>query len=62
MRDNYDFSDSITNPYYHRLKTTIKKQPLILYLDEDIVTWYQSNKQENQAKINTLLREYIKNN
>ncbi len=39
-----------------------QKQTLTLSLDEDIVAWYKSNKQENQSKINTLLREYIKNN
>lgn len=61
MRDNYDFSKSIKNPYYDRLKNSSKKQLLTLFLDEEIVTWYKKNKEYHQTEINNLLKEYIKN-
>lgn len=60
MRDNYDFSKSIKNPYYIRLKTSSKKQPLTIFLDDEIVTWYKENEEYRQREINTLLKEYIK--
>ena len=60
MRDNYDFSKSIKNPYYKRLKKESKKQPLTLFLDDEIVTWFQKNEESHQAEINQLLKEYIK--
>ncbi len=62
MRDNYDFSKGIKNPYYNRLKGRTKKQSLTLYLDHEIVNWYKQNEADHQAEINNLLREYIKNN
>ena len=61
MRDNYDFSKSIKNHYYNRLKNCSKKQLLTLFLDEEIVTWYKKNKEYHQTEINNLLKEYIKN-
>ncbi len=62
MRDNYDFSKGIKNPYYGRLKKTSKKQSLTLFLDDEIVAWYRQNEVSHQAEINNLLRKYIKNN
>jgi hypothetical protein len=37
MRDNYDFSQGIKNPYFNRLKKRAKKQFLTLCLDDEIV-------------------------
>ncbi len=42
------------------LKSSVTKQALTLYLDDEIVTWYQKNEESHQAQINTLLKEYIK--
>ena len=61
MRDNYDFSKSIKNPYYQRLTKQSKKQPLTLFLDDEIVNWYKQNEKSHQVEINKLLKEYIKN-
>lgn len=60
MRDNYDFSQGIKNPYFDRLKTRSKKQSLTLFLDDEIVNWYQKNEVAHQREINNLLKEYIK--
>ncbi len=43
------------------LKDSSHKQLLTLYLDEEIVTWYQKNKESHQVEINNLLKDYIKN-
>lgn len=67
--EDIDFSDcpeitsemAKTATIQRGLKTTAKKQPLTLYLDDDIVTWYKQNEVYHQAEINNLLREYIKN-
>jgi uncharacterized protein (DUF4415 family) len=61
MRDNYDFSKSIKNPYYQRLKKRSPQQCLTIFLDEEIVTWYKENETVHQVEINNLLKEYIKN-
>lgn len=60
MRDNYDFSKGIKNPYYDRLKQRSKKQSLTLFLDDEIVTWYKQNEEHHQNEINNLLKNYIK--
>ncbi len=49
MRDNYDFSKGIKNPYYNRLKGRTKKQSLTLYLDHEIVNWYKQNESYHKA-------------
>ncbi|WP_330203035.1 hypothetical protein [Cyanobacterium sp. Dongsha4] len=61
MRDNYDFSQGVKNPYFDRLKTRSKKQSLTLFLDDEIVNWYKENEFSHQIEINNLLKEYIKN-
>ena len=38
------------------------KQPLTIYLDPEIVSWYKKNEESHQVEINSLLKEYIKNN
>lgn len=43
------------------LKSSATKQALTLYLDGDVVTWYQKNKKSHQVEMNNLLKEYIKN-
>ncbi len=60
MRDNYDFSQGVKNPYFDRLKTGSKKQFLTLFLDDEIVHWYKQNEVDHQTEINNLLKEYIK--
>ncbi|NCO74914.1 MAG: BrnA antitoxin family protein [Cyanobacteria bacterium] len=60
MRDNYDFSQGVKNPYFDRLKTRSKKQSLTIFLDPEIVNWYKQNEVDHQTEINRLLREYIK--
>lgn len=42
------------------LKSSSQKQPLTLFLDDEIITWYKENEAFHQAEINTLLKEYIK--
>jgi uncharacterized protein (DUF4415 family) len=44
------------------LKSDSSKQPLTIYLDAEIVSWYKKNEEYHQVEINDLLREYIKNN
>lgn len=61
MRNNYDFSQGVKNPYFDRLKKRSKKQSLTLFLDDEIVHWYKQNEVDHQAEINNLLKEYIKN-
>ncbi|MBL1209135.1 BrnA antitoxin family protein [Geminocystis sp. GBBB08] len=62
MRDNYDFSQGVKNPYFDQLKKRSKKQSLTLFLDDEIVNWYKQNEIDHQTEINKVLREYIKNN
>lgn len=58
MRDNYDFSESIQNPYFSKLK----KQESV-NIDEDIVSFFKVRAKETgvsyQTLINRHLSEYI---
>lgn len=59
MRDNYDFSNSIKNPYAKRLKKQIT-----IRIDEDTIQYFKSMSEEQgipyQSLINLYLRDCVK--
>ncbi len=61
MRDHYDFSDSIPNPYAGRLKKQIT-----IRLDEDTVEYFKKMAEEKgipyQSLINLCLRDCVQSN
>lgn len=61
MRDHYDFSDSVPNPYAQRLKKQIT-----IRLDEDTVEYFKKMAEEKgipyQSLINLYLRDCAQSN
>lgn len=55
MRDEYDFSNSVSNPY---LKKT--KKQITIRLDEDIVTYFKSLSEKNGVPYQNLINLYLK--
>ena len=61
MRDNYDFSDSVKNPYAKKLKKQIT-----IRLDEDTVEYFKGLAEDKgipyQSLINLYLRDCAQSN
>jgi uncharacterized protein (DUF4415 family) len=60
MRDNYDFSKAIKNPYSKQLKTQIT-----IDLEQDVIKFFEEKAQEtgisSVSLINLYLRDCVKN-
>ena len=58
MKDNYDFSNSVPNPYFHKLK----KQEAV-NIDAETVSYFKARAAEagvsHQTLINQFLTKYI---
>jgi len=54
MRDNYDFSKSIKNPYFDRVK-----QEITIPLDEETLNYFKKLAQENGIPYQNLIRLYL---
>jgi uncharacterized protein (DUF4415 family) len=61
MRDNYDFSDSVKNPYAKKLKKQVT-----IRLDEDTVEYFKGLAEDKgipyQSLINLYLRDCAQSN
>lgn len=61
MRDNYDFSTGIKNPYAKKLKSQIT-----IKIDNDTIAYFKENAAETgipyQNLINLYLRDCVENN
>ena len=55
MRNNYDFSNSIKNPYYKQLKTQVT-----IDLDQDIITYLDEISQETGISSANLINLYLR--
>ena len=55
MRNNYDFSNSIKNPYYKQLKTQVT-----IDLDRDIITYLDKISQETGISSANLINLYLR--
>ena len=55
MRDNYDFSNSVPNPYAKQLKKQIT-----IRLDEDVIDYFKSLSEENGIPYQNLINLYLK--
>jgi len=55
MRDEYDFSESVPNPYAKRLKKQVT-----IRLEEDIVDYFKQLSEENDIPYQTLINLYLR--
>ena len=55
MRDNYDFSASIQNPYSKKLKKQIT-----IRLDQDVIGYFKSLSEKNGIPYQNLINLYLK--
>lgn len=55
MRDEYDFSHSVENPYVKKLKKQIT-----IRLDEDVVTYFKALSEKNGVPYQNLINLYLK--
>ena len=55
MRDSYDFSNSIKNPYAKRMKKQIT-----IRLDEDTITYFKEMADEKGIPYQSLINLYLK--
>ncbi|QQS55543.1 MAG: BrnA antitoxin family protein [Candidatus Competibacteraceae bacterium] len=55
MRDHYDFSDSVPNPYAQRLKKQIT-----IRLDEDTVEYFKKMAEEKGIPYQSLINLYLR--
>jgi uncharacterized protein (DUF4415 family) len=55
MRDNYDFSNSIKNPYFQQLKTKVT-----IDLEPDILKYFEEKAQETGISYLTLINLYLR--
>ncbi len=54
MRDTYDFSNAIKNPYIPKLKKQIT-----IRLDEDTISYFKSISEESGIKYQQLINLYL---
>ncbi len=54
MRENYDFSKSVKNPYLNRLKKSIT-----IRLDEDTITYFKDLAKESGIPYQTLINYFL---
>lgn len=55
MRDHYDFTDSVPNPYAKKLKKQVT-----IRLDEDVITYFKSLSEKNGIPYQNLINLYLK--
>ena len=55
MRDNYDFSNSIKNPY----ATKLKKQ-ITIRIDQDTIDYFKSMAEEKEIPYQSLINLYLR--
>jgi hypothetical protein len=55
MRDNYDFSESVKNPYFDKLK-----QSITIDLDDDIFDYFHGISVENKIPYHNLIQLYLR--
>jgi uncharacterized protein (DUF4415 family) len=55
MREQYDFSDSVANPYVKK----VKKQ-ITIRLDEDVVNYFKSLSDKSGVPYQNLINLYLK--
>jgi uncharacterized protein (DUF4415 family) len=55
MRDNYDFSDSVKNPYAKKLKKQVT-----IRLDEDTVAYFKNLAEEKDLPYQSLINLYLR--
>ena len=55
MKDEYDFSDSIKNPYAKKLK-----KPISIRLDEDTIGYFKSMADDSGIPYQNLINLYLK--
>ncbi|EDN69978.1 conserved hypothetical protein [Beggiatoa sp. PS] len=54
MRDNYDFSKSVKNPYFDKIK-----QPITIPLDEETLGYFKKLSEENGIPYQNLIHLYL---
>ncbi|MGQ8367210.1 BrnA antitoxin family protein [Glaciecola sp. 1036] len=55
MREHYDFSDSIPNPYVKR-----KKQQITIRLDQDVIGYFKKLSEKKGIPYQNLINLYLK--
>ncbi|TVP59149.1 MAG: antitoxin [Halomonadaceae bacterium] len=55
MRDHYDFSDSVKNPYAKRLKKQVT-----IRLDEDTIEYFKLLAEKNDMPYQSLINLYLR--
>jgi uncharacterized protein (DUF4415 family) len=55
MREQYDFSDSVQNPYAKRLKKQIT-----IRLDDDVIDYFRSMAADKEIPYQTLINLYLR--
>ena len=55
MREQYDFSNSVPNPYIKK-----NKKQITIRLDEDVVSYFKSLSDENGVPYQNLINLYLK--
>ncbi|MGO2207473.1 MAG: BrnA antitoxin family protein [Staphylococcus xylosus] len=55
MREQYDFSNSVPNPYVKK-----NKKQITIRLDEDVVSYFKSLSDENGVPYQNLINLYLK--
>lgn len=55
MRDNYDFSKSVTNPYSKKLKKQVT-----IRLDEDTVVYFKNMAEDKGVPYQSLINLYLR--
>ena len=55
MRDNYDFSDSVKNPYAKKLKKQVT-----IRLDEDTINYFKSMSDDKGIPYQSLINLYLR--
>lgn len=55
MRDEYDFSNAIKNPY-----TKVNKMNITIRLDRDVVEYFKSLSQQLDIPYQTLINSFLK--
>lgn len=54
MREEYDFSQAVKNPYAKKLKKQIT-----INIDEDAINWFKQQAQSNGIPYQTLMNLYL---
>ncbi len=55
MRDEYDFSNGVKNPYIKKLK-----KPVTIRLDDDVITYFKNLANEKGIPYQSLINLYLK--